>query len=180
VGLIFLAARRLPPCVVAMEAFGGAHHWAREIGRLGHMVRLIPPAYVKPFVKRQKSDASDAEAICEAAQRLTMRFVTVKSEAAQASGAIFRTRDLPVRQRTQHINAIRGQLTEYGPVASKGLAHLPRLLALVEEAGSDHPTDARAMLTCSLTWSRSSASGLRDSTKRSRAVLGQRMFHLGS
>jgi transposase len=76
--------RTLPPCVVAMEACGGAHYWAREIGSLGHAVRLIQPAYVKPFVKRQKSDASDAEAICEAAQRPTMRFVAVKSEAAQA------------------------------------------------------------------------------------------------
>jgi transposase len=137
--------RTLPPCVVAMEACGGAHYWAREIGSLGHVVRLIPPAYVKPFVKRQKNDASDAEAICEAAQRPTMRFVAVKSEAAQASGAIFRTRDLLVRQRTQHINAIRGQLTEYGLVTSKGPAHLPRLLALAEEAGS-LPGDARAMV----------------------------------
>jgi transposase len=75
--------RDLPRCVVAMEACGGAHHWAREIGRLGHEVRLIPPIYVKPFVKRQKNDASDAEAICEAAQRPTMRFVAVKSESAQ-------------------------------------------------------------------------------------------------
>src|SRR5437868_13127233 len=99
---------KLRPCVVAMEACGGAHYWAREIGRLGHTVRLIPPPYVKPFVKRQKNDASDAEAICEAAQRPTMRFVAVKTEAAQASAAIFRTRDLLVRQRTQHINAVRG------------------------------------------------------------------------
>lgn len=111
--------RDLPRCVVAMEACGGAHHWAREIGRLGHEVRLIPPIYVKPFVKRQKNDASDAEAICEAAQRPTMRFVAVKSESAQASAAIFRTRDLLVRQRTQLINAVRGQLTEYGLVAAK-------------------------------------------------------------
>ncbi len=110
----------LPPCVVAMEACGGAHHWARAIGELGHTARLIPPSYVKPFVKRQKNDAADAEAICEAAQRPTMRFVAVKSEAAQASSAIFRTRDLLVRQRTQHINAVRGQLAEYGLVAAKG------------------------------------------------------------
>lgn len=138
--------RDLPACVVAMEACGGAHHWAREIGRLGHDVRLIPPIYVKPFVKRQKNDASDAEAICEAAQRPTMRFVAVKSEAAQASAAIFRTRDLLVRQRTQLINAIRGQLTEYGLVAAKGTANLPRLLAFVNEPGSDLPQAMRAML----------------------------------
>jgi transposase len=138
--------RDLPRCVVAMEACGGAHHWAREIGRLGHEVRLIPPIYVKPFVKRQKNDASDAEAICEAAQRPTMRFVAVKSESAQASAAIFRTRDLLVRQRTQLINAVRGQLTEYGLVAAKGTANLPRLLALVDERGSDLPQATRAML----------------------------------
>jgi transposase len=138
--------RDLPRCVVAMEACGGAHHWAREIGRLGHEVRLIPPIYVKPFVKRQKNDASDAEAICEAAQRPTMRFVAVKSESAQASAAIFRTRDLLVRQRTQLINAVRGQLTEYGLVAAKGTANLPRLLALIDEPGSDLPQATRAML----------------------------------
>ena len=81
--LTFFAAQ--PPCTVAMEACGSAHHWAREIGRLGHVVRLIPPAYVKPFVKRQKNDAADAEAICEAAQRPTMRFMVPKSEQAQAA-----------------------------------------------------------------------------------------------
>ncbi len=79
---------RQPRCVVAMEACGGAHFWGREIGRLGHEVRLIPPAYVKPFVKRQKSDAADAEAICEAAQRPTMRFVAVKSEDSQAAAVL--------------------------------------------------------------------------------------------
>ena len=83
-----------PRCTVAMEACAGAHHWGRELQRLGHQERLIPPAYVKPFVKRQKNDAADAEAICEAAQRPTMRFVPVKSEEQQASAAVFRARDL--------------------------------------------------------------------------------------
>ena len=138
--------REQPPCVVAMEACGGAHYWAREIRRLGHEVRLIPPAYVKPFVKRQKNDAADAEAICEAAQRPTMRFVAVKSEKVQASAAIFRTRDLQARQRTQLINAIRGQLTESGLITAKGPANLPKLLVLVDEAESALPYAARAML----------------------------------
>jgi transposase len=119
---------KLPRCTVAMEACAGAHHWGRELSRLGHTVRLIPPAYVKPFVKRQKNDEADAEAICEAAQRPTMRFVAVKSEAQQASGVVFRARDLLVRQRTQIINALRGHLAEYGYVAPKGVAHVERLI----------------------------------------------------
>ena len=102
--LDFFAAQ--PSCTVALEACGGAHHWARQLAQLGHEVRLIPPAYVKPFVKRQKNDAIDAEAICEAAQRPSMRFVAVKSEEQQAAGLVFRTRDLLVRQRTQLISAI--------------------------------------------------------------------------
>ena len=96
---------QLPACVVAMEACGGAHFWGRELARLGHQVRLIPPAYVKPFVKRQKNDAADAEAICEAAQRPTMRFVAVKSEETQGAAMVFRVRELLIRQRTQAINA---------------------------------------------------------------------------
>src|SRR3954464_1437484 len=108
----FLAAQ--PPCTVAMEACGSAHYWAREMGMLGHAVRLIPPAYVKPFVKRQKNNATDAEAICEAAQRPTMRFVAPKSEQTQAAALVFRARDLLVRQRTQVSNALRGHLSEFG------------------------------------------------------------------
>jgi transposase len=97
-----------PRCIVAMEACATAHHWGRAMGELGHEVRLLPPAYVKPFVKRQKNDAADAEAIAEAAVRPTMRFVAVKSEQQQARAMVFRTRDLFVRQRTQLINALRG------------------------------------------------------------------------
>ena len=99
-----------PRCVVAMEACASAHHWGREIGKFGHEVKLVPPIYVKPFVKRQKNDAADAEAICEAASRPTMRFVAVKTREQQAQGMLFRTRDLLVRQRTQTINALRGTL----------------------------------------------------------------------
>lgn len=101
---------RQPRCVVAMEACGGAHCWGREIGRFGQELKLIAPAYMKPFVKRQKNDMADAESICEAAQRPTMRFVQVKSDEQQASAAVFRLRDLLVRQRTQLINALKGPI----------------------------------------------------------------------
>jgi transposase len=136
-----------PRCLVALEACGGAHHWARELRDMGHDVRLIPPAYVKPFVKRHKNDAIDAEAICEAAQRPNMRFVAIKGEEQQASGMIFRTRDLLVRQRTQLINAIRGHLTEYGWVAPKGPSHVAMLGDLLEdEMAASVPEAARAMI----------------------------------
>jgi transposase len=136
----------LPRCVVAMEACGGAHHWGREISRLGHEVKLIAPAYVKPFVKRQKNDMADAEAICEAAQRPTMRFVPVKSELAQASALVFRTRDLLVRQRTQLINALRGHMTEFGMVVAQGPFHVGRLIAIVEDPVSNLREPARIVL----------------------------------
>jgi transposase len=121
----FLA--RLPACTVAMEACASAHFWGREAAGLGHRVRLIAPASVKPFVKRQKNDMADAEAIAEAASRPTMRFVAVKSEAAQERAVLFRTRDLLVRQRTQAINALRGHLAEFGVVAPQG-SWLARML----------------------------------------------------
>ena len=130
--LSFLAGQ--PGCVVAMEACASAHHWAREIAKQGHEVKLIPPVYVKPFVKRQKNDAADAEAIAEAASRPTMRFVAVKSEAQQALGMTFRARDLLVRQRTQTINAVRGHLAEYGVIAPQGAAQVKRLQEAAAEA----------------------------------------------
>ena len=135
--LRFLAEQ--PPCMVAMEACASAHHWGRKIGELGHMVRLIAPAYVKPFVKRQKNDAADAEAIAEAASRPTMRFVAVKSVTKQAAGLTFKTRDLLVRQRTQAISALRGHLAEYGLIAPQGPAHPARLKDALEQSGSELP-----------------------------------------
>jgi transposase len=114
---------KLDPCLVGIEACGTSHHWAREISKLGHDVKLIPPVYVKPYVKRGKSDAADAEAICEAVTRPTMRFVEVKTPEQQAILAVHRTRDLIVRQRTQTINMLRAQLAEFGVILPKGVRY---------------------------------------------------------
>jgi len=129
-----------PSCVVAMEACASAHHPGRAISDLGHEIRLSPPAYVKPFVKRQKNDMADAQAIAEAASRPTMRFVAVKSEAQQAAAMAYRTRDLLVRQRTQTINALRSHLAEQCIVAPAGPAHVGRLAAVID--GDDGPLSA--------------------------------------
>ena len=134
-----------PPCIVAMEACASSHHWGREIGKLGHEVKLVPPIYVKPFVKRQKNDAADAEAICEATSRPTMRFVAVKTREQQAQGMLFRTRDLLVRQRTQTINALRGHFAEFGVVAPQGPAHVERLAEAIEDAESGLPGPVREL-----------------------------------
>lgn len=142
--LKFIAAQ--PTCTVAMEACASSHYWGREIARLGHAVRLIAPGYVKPFVKRQKNDASDAEAICEAAQRPTMRFVAVKSEEQQAAAVVFRARDLLVRQRTQTINALRGHLAEFGVIAAQGLSHVAKLVSAIDDHDTDIPELARPIL----------------------------------
>ena len=112
---------KLPSCLVGMEACGTSHYWARELIKLGHQVRLMPPAYVKPYVKRGKTDAADAEAVCEAVARPTMRFVPVKSPEQQAALSMHRTRDLLVKQRTQLVNMIRGLLAEFGIDIPKGL-----------------------------------------------------------
>ncbi len=112
---------KLSPCLIGIEACGTSHYWARELATLGHEVRLMPPAYVKPYVKRGKTDAGDAEAICEAVTRPTMRFVPVKSAEQQAALSLHRTRDLLVRQRTQLVNMIRGLLAEFGVAFPKGV-----------------------------------------------------------
>ncbi|MEL6980496.1 MAG: IS110 family transposase [Pseudomonadota bacterium] len=138
-GQLLAVFASLPRSVVAMEACASARYWGREIGALGHEIRLIPPIYVKPFVKRQKNDAADAEAIAEAASRATMRFVAVKSAEKQAASMAFRTRDLLVRQRTQSINALRGHLAEFGVAAPAGRAHCRRLEEAVEDPATGLP-----------------------------------------
>ena len=122
----------LPPCLIGLEACGTAHHWARQLVALGHTVRLMPLAYVKPYVKRQKNDIADAEAICEAVTRPSMRFVPLKSEAQQSVLLLHRSRDLLVRQRTILVNAVRAHLAEFGIVAAHGAAGLGSLLRLIQ------------------------------------------------
>jgi transposase len=141
--LTFIAS--IPRCIIAMEACAGAHYWGREFASIGHEVRLIAPIYVRPFIKRQKNDAADAEAIVEAALRPTMRFVAVKSAEKQASVMTFKTRDVLVRQRTQLINALRGHLTEYGVVAPAGRQNLPRLQMALERHENDLPNQVREL-----------------------------------
>ncbi len=125
--------RKQPRCLVGIEACATSHHWAREIGALGHEVRLMPPRYVKPYVKRGKNDAADAQAICEAVTRPTMRFVAVKSAEQQSVLMLHRTRELMVRQRTMLVNAIRAHMAEFGVVARVGLPQVKELLAVIAD-----------------------------------------------
>lgn len=127
-----------PSCLVGMEACAAAHHWGRELQKLGHRVRLMPPRYVKPYVKRQKNDASDAEAICEAVTRPNMRFVEIKTCEQQGTLVLHRVRLMLMRQRVQLSNAIRGHMSEYGLVAPVGRNGLQRLIAII-----DDPDDGR-------------------------------------
>ncbi len=139
---------KLEPCKVGIEACASAHYWAREITALGHDVKLIPPAYVKPFVKRQKNDAADAEAIAEAMQRPTMRFVPIKAREQQAGMVLHRTRHLFVRQQTALINAIRAHLAEFGIVARVGRNGVEELVAVIEDRDDDRIPDlVRTCLT---------------------------------
>ena len=143
--LAFMQAQ--PTCMVAMEACATAHHWARTLTDLGHDVRLIAPKFVKPYVKTQKNDMADAEAIAEAASRPTMRFVEVKSPAQQGLGMIFRLRDLLVGQRTQTVNALRGHLAEFGIVTGKGRENVDKLRPALncDEEAADLPASVRQM-----------------------------------
>jgi transposase len=124
---------KLPPCVIGIDACASAHHWSRELQALGHTVRLMPPAYVKPYVKRHKNDAIDAEAICEAVTRPNMRFVATKTPGQQSCLTLHRTRHLFIRQQTSVINAIRAHLAEFGIVAPVGRNGVEQLLGVVAD-----------------------------------------------
>src|ERR671910_2296384 len=138
---------KLPPCLIGIDACATSHHWARELVGLGHEVRLMPPAYVKPYVKRGKTDAGDAEAICKAVSRPTMRFVPGKTVDQQGAAMVLKTRDLLVRQRNQAINALRGHLSELGIVAGVGVSRVADLIAVVrDEADQRLPRAARLAL----------------------------------
>jgi transposase len=136
---------KLPPCLVGIEACASAHHWSRELQALGHTVKLMPPAYVKPYVKRHKNDAADAEAICEAVTRANMRFVATKTPEQQSCLTLHRTRHLLMRQQTSVINAIRAHLAEFGIVAPVGRQGVEQLLGVVADSNDKRlPEVARA------------------------------------
>jgi transposase len=142
--LAFFAS--LPPCLVGMEACGSAHHWGRELAALGHEVKLIPPAYVKPFVKRQKNDKNDAAAIHETLSRPGLRFVKVRSVANQAVLMCHKAREMLVQQRTQLFNGLRGHLAEIGVIAAQGTCNMRSLGGLIHEGHPDIPEVVRASL----------------------------------
>ncbi len=139
--------RKLAPCLIGVEACASSHHWARELGALGHEVRIMPAGYVKPYVKRGKNDAADAAAICEAVTRPTMRFVAVKSREQQSLLMLHRSRSLLIRQRTMLVNAIRAHLAELGMVAPVGRRGLKALLAVISDPEDERlPSLARSCL----------------------------------
>lgn len=154
---------KLETALVGIEACHTGHYWAREIARLGHDVRLMPPQFVTPYVKSQKNDAADAEAICEAVARPTMRFVPIKSADQQAVLLLHRTRDLLIRQRSSLISAIRAHFAEFGVVAGARIRNVERLLELLARHANDLPEIARDML-------RVLGDQLRDVAERVRAV----------
>src|ERR1700730_9666206 len=131
----------LPRCLVGMEACATALYWARELRALGHEVRLMPPQYVKAYLKRNKNDAADAEAICEAVRRPSMRFVPVKTKAQQSALLMHRGRELLVRQRTMLANALRGHLAEFGLIAAQGLHNVAGLIAIVRNDEDERVPD---------------------------------------
>src|SRR3954447_20506944 len=140
--------QKLPPCLIGIEACASSHYWSRELRALGHTVRLMPPAYVKPYVKRQKNDATDAEAICEAVTRANMRFVPTKAREQQSCLMLHRTRHLFIRQQTAVINAIRAHLAEFGIVAPVGRTGVEEMLGVVADTSDKRLQEiARSCLT---------------------------------
>jgi transposase len=136
-----------PACLIGMEACGTANHWARELSALGHTVRLIPPAYAKPYVRRNKNDAADAAAICEAVSRPTMRFVPIKTEEQQADAATHKARQMLIKQRTMIMNSLRGLMAEFGIIVPQGPQHISKLLAILADPDDPGvPAVARAAL----------------------------------
>src|SRR5437867_2619365 len=158
---------RLPRCVVGLEACATAQYWARELGALGHEVRLMPAQYVKAYVKRNKNDAADAEAICEAVQRPTMRFVAVKTAEQQAAQLLHRGREQLVRQRTMLVNALRAHLAEFGMVAAQGLRNVARLIAIVRDASDLRLPDVARQVLQVLSAQLDGTVGRSDATERS-------------
>jgi transposase len=138
--------QQLEPCLIGMEACGTSHHWARELTKLGHTVKLMPPSYVKAYVRRNKNDAADAEAICEAVTRPAMRFVPIKNMEQQAVLIMHRVRAVLVRQRTMIANALRGHMAEFGIIAPQGLKAVRDLARLIENPSLSIPDLARATL----------------------------------
>lgn len=137
----------IPPCLIGLEACATAHHWARELIALGHEARLMPPNYVKAYVKRNKHDVADAEAICEAVRRPSMRFVPIKTAEQQSALMMHRARDLLVRQRTMLVNALRGHLAEFGLIEAQGLHKVAKLIAIVTNENDGRVPDiARQVL----------------------------------
>jgi transposase len=143
---VLLFFQKLPPCLVGIEACASSHHWSRELQALGHTVRLMPPAYVKPYVKRQKNDTTDAEAICEAVARPNMRFVPTKTVEQQSCLMLHRARHLFIRQQTAVINSIRAYLAEFGIVAPVGRRGVEQLLEIAADTVDRLPEVARACL----------------------------------
>lgn len=145
---------KLPPCLVGMEACGSAHYWARELRKLGHEVRLIAPAYAKAYVRRNKNDAADAEAICEAVSRPSMRFVEIKTAEQQAAGGVHKVREMLVKQRTMLMNQLRGLMAEFGIVVGQGPQHIGELLAVLADRDDERVPallrEALATLTTTL------------------------------
>ncbi|MQB35182.1 IS110 family transposase [Rhizobium rhizogenes] len=139
--------RQIEPCLVGIEACGSSHYWANAIGEFGHTVRLMPPAYVKPYVKRNKTDAADAEAICEAVAHPTMRFVPVKSPEERAASMVLETRELFVRQRSQTASAMRAHMAELGIIAATGMTSIAKLIAVLRDDRDERlPNSARTAL----------------------------------